>query len=197
MIHFRLPSALLLAGLMTFLLLFVMQLMIRMTPPADRGEKRLRLVPFVKLEQDSPVERRREPPPKPFKPSTAPDTQLPPSDATTPIAPFTTSLSVPRLIGPVGSNVFADGDVIAVRQVAPIYPERARERGIEGYVIIEFTVTSAGTTEDVQVVESSHPLLEAAAIKAARKGRYRPRIVDGQAVAVHGMRNRFTFQLEN
>lgn len=197
MIHVRHPSALFLAAAITFSLLFIMQFLIQMTPAIDRGDKRFRLVPFVKVDPPSEAETRRERPPKPPEPQRKPATELPPSDAQTPIAPIQANWSLPKLPGPRGTSAFPDGDVIALRQVAPAYPQRAVQRGIEGYVIVEFTVTTAGTTDNIVVVESSHSLLDSAAVKAAAKARYRPRIVDGRAVAVHGMRNRFTFQLED
>ena len=44
--------------------------------------------------------------------------------------------------------------VYILRKVQPIYPTRALERGIEGYVLLEFTVTDAGIAIDPTVVES-------------------------------------------
>lgn len=197
MIHVRHPTAVVFAGVTTFSLLFLMQFLIQTTPAIDRDERSLRLVPFVKVDQVSPLQKRRERPPKPPEPEQRPETELSPADAQTPIAPLFIDWSPPRSLGPTAVGGFPDGDLIALRQVAPAYPQRAVQRGLEGYVIVEFTVTTAGTTDNIVVVESSHSLFHGAAVKAAGKARYRPRIVDGQAVPVHGVRNRFTFQLED
>ena len=70
-------------------------------------------------------------------------------------------------------------------------------RGLEGYVIVEFTVTGTGTVRDVTVVESTSSLFERAAVEAAKKFKYKPRVVDGRSIEVQGVRNKITFQLED
>src|SRR5690606_4447136 len=60
-------------------------------------------------------------------------------------------------------------DYSALFKVAPEYPVTAARRGIEGHVILEFTVTRTGTVSDVIVVESSHALFNRAALEAARE----------------------------
>ena len=101
------------------------------------------------------------------------------------------------LIGELsGPLVVFDDDYLPIVTVAPAYPPRAVARGLEGYVIVRFTVTETGTTDDIVVVESSASLFEQAAIDSAAKWKYRPRMVDGQPVAVPGVTNRINFQLE-
>lgn len=53
----------------------------------------------------------------------------------------------------------------------------------------------AGTTRDIRVVESSHPVFEQSCIEAAEKFRYRPRFMNGEAIEVPGVRNRCTYRL--
>ncbi len=73
---------------------------------------------------------------------------------------------------------------------------RALSRGIEGYVIVEYTVTETGTVEDVTVVASEpEGVFDESAVAAAAQFEYRPRIVDGQPVRVPGVRNRFQFTM--
>ncbi|GIS74796.1 MAG: hypothetical protein CM1200mP12_05150 [Gammaproteobacteria bacterium] len=45
------------------------------------------------------------------------------------------------------AGVFADGSYVPIFKVPPIYPRRAQERGIEGCVMLEFTVTKVGQLE--------------------------------------------------
>ena len=92
----------------------------------------------------------------------------------------------------------ADGDYLPIVKVAPVYPRRAVDRGIEGYVIVQFTVTKTGAVRDPVVVEY-HPstIFNKAALAAALKFKYKPRIVNGEAIEVHGVLNRITFQLED
>lgn len=83
-----------------------------------------------------------------------------------------------------------------VYQVAPVYPSGAARQGLAGYVVLQYTVTATGTTANITVIESSSPLFESAAIQAAERFRYIPRMVDGELVGVDGVTNRITFDLE-
>lgn len=70
-----------------------------------------------------------------------------------------------------------------VRFVPPQYPTRALERGIRGWVDIEFTVAADGTTRDA-TVRAAEPVevFERAALYAVARWRYQPHQVDGAAV---------------
>ena len=46
-----------------------------------------------------------------------------------------------------------EGDYLPIVKVAPIYPNRALTRGIEGYCVVMYTVTTLGTTVNPVVVE--------------------------------------------
>jgi protein TonB len=67
---------------------------------------------------------------------------------------------------------------------------------LEGYVIVQFTVTANGSVRDVAVVESSNEVFNQAAVDAALRFRYRPRVINGEAVEVAGVLNRITFVLD-
>ncbi len=89
-----------------------------------------------------------------------------------------------------------DRDYALLRSAVPEYPRRASRRGIEGHVILEFTVTASGHADDIRVIEA-HPrgMFDAAAIAAAREFRFAPGISAGEPVATAGVRNRFSFRL--
>jgi TonB family protein len=89
-----------------------------------------------------------------------------------------------------------DSDYLPIVKVSPVYPPRAAARGIEGYVVIEYTVTPAGTVSDIVVIESSSPLFERSALEAAAKFKYKPRVVGGESVAVSGVRAIIRFELD-
>lgn len=91
-----------------------------------------------------------------------------------------------------------DGEYLPIIKVAPMYPRSAAQRGIQGFVVLEFTVTELGTVQDPQVI-SAEPegVFNRAAIDAALKFKYKPKIVDGKAVAVPGVRNIIRFELQN
>jgi len=71
-----------------------------------------------------------------------------------------------------------------IERVEPGYPETARKLRQEGTVILEAVITSAGTVDEVRVVASAGPLLDAAALSAVRSWHYRPATLNGRAVAV-------------
>ena len=91
----------------------------------------------------------------------------------------------------------SDGEYLPIVKVQPIYPRRALSRGIEGYVIVQFTVTKQGTTKDIKIVESKPPgVFDRSAVQAAAKFKYKPRVVDGQPIEVPGVQNKITFEIE-
>ena len=89
-----------------------------------------------------------------------------------------------------------DQDVLPSVRIEPQYPREAASKGIEGYAVLEFTITAAGTTADVKVVDSKpRGVFNRAAIQAVQQWKYKPQIVDGKAVEVPGMRVQLDFSL--
>jgi TonB family protein len=84
---------------------------------------------------------------------------------------------------PPPKAVMLEKDMRRTRFIAPTYPERALERGTEGWVDIEFTVKTDGTTQD-GVVKAAEPagVFERAALQAVARWRYEPRIVNGTVI---------------
>lgn len=77
------------------------------------------------------------------------------------------------------------------------YPQRALDNGIEGYVILEYTITKSGSLQDVVVIDSSPPgYFEEAALRAATKFRYDPIIVNGEPIDVPRAQYKMLFKLE-
>jgi TonB family protein len=62
--------------------------------------------------------------------------------------------------------------------VAPEYPEDAKELKIQGVVILDVSLTAQGVPEDVQVLRSI-PQLDDAAVAAVRQWRYQPTLMNG------------------
>ncbi len=91
-----------------------------------------------------------------------------------------------------------DGEYLPIVKVAPIYPRRAQTRGISGYCIVEYAVTKSGSIRDPIAVDCEPSgVFERASVKAAAKFKYKPRVVDGEAIEVAGVQNKFTYELEN
>ncbi len=90
----------------------------------------------------------------------------------------------------------ADGEYLPIFRAPPVYPRRAAERGLCGWVELVYTVTAAGGTRDATVTASSSRLFERAAIKAAEKYKYKPRQVGGKPVDVPNVPIRIKFEME-
>ena len=67
----------------------------------------------------------------------------------------------------------------------PTYPEAARKARMEGVVILEAIITASGSVEDVKVLKSVNPLLDASAVRAVQQWRYKPATLNGRAVRVY------------
>lgn len=89
-----------------------------------------------------------------------------------------------------------DQDIGPIVKVAPVYPNRAAERGIEGDVLLEYTVTKSGSVINPRVIESASTIFNQSALNSALKYKYSPRIIGGQAVEVTGVRTVIKFRLE-
>ena len=185
----------------TMSLLFLMQVLIAtgkqaLTKPRDRAK-----LEFVRVKRNESLNTEDFTPEKPPKPpETPPETPPQDMDNVNPdapqisVAPPTVSTET-SIGGPGGMNV-AEGDYLPIVRVAPVYPARALSRGLEGYVDLEFTVTTTGTVRDPLVIFSTSSLFERAAIRAVLKFKYKPRVVDGVPVDVPGVKTRITFKIE-
>jgi len=140
---------------------------------------------------------------KPDKPD---DPEEPPPDMDTPdidmemnveainMAPNT---KVDIAIAGTGGMNASDGEYLPIVKVAPIYPRRAQTRGIDGYCIVEYVVTKTGSIRDPVAVDCQPSgIFERASVKASLKFKYKPRVVDGEAIEVAGVQNKFTYELE-
>jgi len=94
-------------------------------------------------------------------------------------------------------SVGSDRDVVPLVRINPEYPSRAQQRGIEGWVQVEFTITPAGTVADQKVVDADPKgLIERAALDAIGRWKYNPKVVDGRAMERRGVMVVLTFKLE-
>ena len=184
-------------------LFYLMQALIASGDTTLNEPPRGSVLDFVRVKQEEVVEKKDRKPKKPPKPETPPpQMQQPQMDSPSPDA----SGSSMDFSADVGADVSldgglalesGDGEYLPIVKVAPVYPRRALSRGIEGYVIVEFTVTRQGSVRDPQVVEANPAdLFNQAAIDAALKFKYKPRVVNGEATEVAGVQNRITFQID-
>ncbi|WP_439134601.1 energy transducer TonB [Pseudomaricurvus sp.] len=196
----RLLLAGLLAAATTFGLLFLMHALIEANnKPPEAGEER-KVADILMPERQIETQYETEKPEKPEDPEEPPPDMPEPDFDQPEVNPDALNMSAPRVkpnldvkgVGGFGS----DGEYLPIVKVQPNYPRRALSRGIEGYVIVEFTVTTNGSVRDPVVVESDPPnIFDRAAMKAASKFKYKPRVIDGEPVEVPGVRNKITFAI--
>jgi protein TonB len=181
-------------------LFFIMQYLIATADPKIDDQKSRKLPDIFMPEREIETNVAEVKPDKPDDP------EEPPPDLDTPdldmdmnmdavnMAP---SSQVEVAIAGAGGMSASDGEYLPIVKVAPIYPRRAQSRGITGYCIVEYTVTKSGSIRDPQAVDCQPAgIFERASLKAALKFKYKPRVVDGEAIEVAGVQNKFTYELE-
>lgn len=84
----------------------------------------------------------------------------------------------------VGKSVALKDQIIYAPN--PSYPPIAKAAGAEGIVSVRVKVDEDGNVIAAKAV-SGHPLLQAAAVDAARASKFKPTFVDGRAVKVAGV----------
>jgi TonB family protein len=77
-----------------------------------------------------------------------------------------------------GSSVAAPRKIYDVR---PVWPDEARRAGVQGIVIVEFTVDVDGNVAGARILRGI-PLLERAALDCVRQWRYEPTLLNGRPV---------------
>lgn len=198
----RLPIAVVLAAVVTLGLFWSMQALVRSPLELLEG-KPPPSIDFVRLRKDTtPQEKKREPPKreKPEQPPPPPDmsmskSNLDPGEGIAAIAPSidTSGGLSDGLVASGGS----DRDAVPLVRIEPDYPMRARQRGIEGWVQVQFDVSRAGTVENAVVVASNPPrIFDDAAVQAVLKWKYNPKIQNGATVARQGLQVVFPFEME-
>lgn len=161
-----------------------------------------KLVEFVHVQQDEEIQTKQR---KPNKPPAAPK-EPPKPDMPKPSMDMNNAQSLDIGGLDIGADLSidsglsgsgGDGEYLPIVKVAPQYPRRAAQKGIEGYVVVEFTVSTLGTVKDVKVIEADPPnIFNRAAMNAAKKFKYKPKIENGKAVEVPGVRNIIRFELD-
>lgn len=191
--------ALVLGAVATAALFLLMQTLIKSDGAAFDEGITGRIVEFVRVPEQQDIQtrdRKPKPPPPPDEPP--PDAPRPNFDASR----TTIGVDMGRVNPQVGMQIegvggfSSDGEYLPIVKVAPVYPRRAQTRGIEGHVLLEFVVTRTGAVRDPVVVEAQPPgIFDRAAIDAALRFKYRPKVVNGEPIDVAGVRNLITFEL--
>lgn len=181
-------------------LFFIMQYLIASATPEIDDSKRTKLADILMPEREIETNLKEQ------KPDKVEDPEEPPPDLETPDVDMDMDVEVVNVAPKAQVDVAiettgmssGDGEYLPIVKVAPIYPRRAQSRGISGYCIVEYTVTTSGAIRDPRPVDCQPAgVFEDASVKASLKFKYKPRVVDGVAIEVGGVQNKFTYELEN
>ena len=198
----RMGVGIVVALAVTLSLFWLMQYLIATADRSLNEDTAGTLLDFVRVKRDESIQRRQLKPKKPPPPEQAPP--QPPTPQLDDLNPDAQKIAISAV--PVETDIemtggfslgVGEGDYLPIVKVAPIYPNRALTRGIEGFCVVQYTVTSMGTTKDPVVIESqcTSSLFHRASLNAALKFKYKPRILDGEAVEVPGVQNKFTYEI--
>ncbi|MEE8166895.1 MAG: TonB family protein [Myxococcota bacterium] len=190
-----------LASVVTFGLFYLMQGLIIVEGELDESDV-VKVVDFVRVkrtEEVKPKERKvpekkqvdDEPPPPEMQLDTSSDLDA---------GGISIGSGVEASIDLAGVGNFemasADGDAVPMVRVPPQYPERAMQRGIEGRVLVEFTISKSGSVKDARVIAyEPSKIFNKAALKAVRQWKYNPKIENGKPVEQPGIQVSFPFTL--
>lgn len=216
MIVIKYSISIVLGVCITLTLLYIMQALIQSGQNVLNEDSGDFLVEFVRVKESQAlrtIDRKPKPPPPPDSPP--PELPQPSFDTVIDTKGYTMSpMVVDNPTGPRGPGLMiSDGEYLPIVQVQPTYPRQALARGLVGWVIIEFTVTETGAVADPSIVSNcavvqskidqpeceDHPnrIFDTAALRAALKFKYKPKVIDGVAMATAGVQNKITFELED
>ena len=200
----RYAIAFLVASGVTFGLFYLMQALISMGVAEAERVFAGHVIEFVRLKRDSQLDLKKR-----RLPDKAPPEEEPPPpelDLSRPVRPDldldAMSIALAHQVdlgaGPDFGDMGSDQDIVPIVRVNPQYPIRAADRGIQGWVEVQFTISAAGTVKDPVVVDAKPAtVFNRAALRAIRKWKYSPKIEEGVAVDRPDVRVRLHFNLEN
>jgi protein TonB len=192
----------LLSCLAVFGLFWLLYALIAGTAKVGGDSETLPTVDFVRLSKNFEIEsRERKPPPempdKPDAPPEIPVQQLQIQGPTNTNVSINMSLENTTQVKSNFGLSSTDGEYLPIVKVAPMYPARAQSQGIEGWVLVQFTVTEAGTVAEPVVLEAQPSgVFDEAAKKAVLKFKYKPRVENGKPIAVPRVQHLIRFELD-
>ncbi len=197
----RVSITLLLGVVIAGFLTWFMHALIESSQQELDNSLRANLLDFVRVKRDESSVRKKIKPQRPAMDEAPPAPPAPQTDQQN-LADTSLLVSLPKASSNVnvelgGLNIdMSDGEYLPIVKIAPSYPQKAMLKSIEGSCLVEYTVTVTGATKDVRTVEGEClGVFARSAIIAARKFKYKPRVIDGKTVEVPNVFNRFDFKM--
>ena len=184
-----------------FMLLLFWVMWSLVSVPVDVAEMRQATrVEFTRMRQDTEAQKKQQDKPQPDKPPPVPEVpqmNFAKGSVENTVAQLTPTVDASSAMSKMKMTAGSDRDIVPLVRINPDYPPRALSRGIQGWVIVQFTISATGTVKDQKVVDSSNKIFDEAALKAIARWRYNPKVEEGVAVERKGVQTKLVFQLEN
>lgn len=193
--------AVLLAAAITFGLFFLMQFLIAMDAVQPEKGESIKIADITMPDIEIKVQRVQPKPEEPDEPEDLPDLPEPEFNLNAPSAEGFQVNRVAIDVGDLNSGASissADAEYLPIVVIQPQYPQRALQRGIEGWCQVSFTVDENGGVQDAVVVDAEPPeIFDSAALRAVARFKFNPRTKDGQTVKTPNVQYVFRFNLED
>ena len=154
------------------------------------------IVDMVRVREDEVLRTKQrvrpKKPPPPKAPPPPPRLRL--ADTAKPVRPMA-RIEMPTVEIPAGAGAgpylgkwnpgdpAAEGEAVPIVRIDPQWPRQALEEGTEGFVRVEVLIGTDGAVKDARVQESAPGrLFVRNALRAVRRWKFKPRIVDGAPV---------------
>lgn len=199
----RVLVSILLGAAVTFALFVLMAFLISGGETRNEPPEAPTTIDIVQTQADQDVDtRRRTPPPPPEPPEQPPETPPQEPDSSDDSVGYNFDFGVDLgdtgvgLSGP-DTGMGRDGDAQPLVRVEPRYPAAAARDGIEGYVVLRFTINETGGVEDIEIIEAQpRRIFDREARQALTRWRYAPKVVDGVAQRQEGQTVRLDFTMD-
>lgn len=143
------------------------------------------------------IQKIQPPPPMPKVPPKAPplDTSADPVLAISDFTPIT----IDDFGGDINNTINRPtGDATPIVRINPKYPTTAARDGIEGWVQLSFSISPTGEVIDPVVINAEPKrTFDREAIKAIKRWKYRPKVIEGVAQLQTGQTVQLDFKLDN
>ena len=196
----KIPIAIIIGGLFTTAVFWLLAYSVNQKEETAAMAEAKR-IDFSRMRKDTEVQTKREdkvqrerPPPTPQQPRMS----LSSGGVDNNVASLAPVVDTRGAMKGMKLSAGSDRDVVPLVRIAPDYPQRALQRGLEGWVRVQFTITVTGTVKDPIVVDADPKnIFDDAALKSIARWRYNPKVEDGTPVERVGVQTIIRFQLEN
>jgi len=208
----RYPIAMLLSGALTVGLFGALRAITNARTEAEAAAA-ITKVEFVRLRREVEIEEKKREKPERVKPEQAPIT---PTLAVAKEEGIDLGLDVEAIAAGLGAEFgsagggggdgmrgglafsagLSDRDPLPLVRVEPQYPQGAKQRKLEGWVQVRFTISTAGSVKDAAVVKSSNSVFERSAVQAVTKWKYQPQMREGKPAEAPDQQVVLRFKME-